>query len=93
MDSYNTRLCSSRTYAILDLEAVEQPDGSYIDRYDIISWYDYLGELHREDGPAVIAPNGKLGWWKHGNSYELEDWLNLTTISDEDKMLLRLQYG
>jgi hypothetical protein len=92
MDSYNTRLGSSRTYAIQEWEAEKQPDGSYIDRYDVISWYDYLGELHRLDGPAVIAPNSKMGWWIHGNGYSFDDWCTLVKISDEAKLLLKLQY-
>lgn len=30
-------------------------------------WYFY-GELHRDDGAAVIYPNGERYWYMHGKS-------------------------
>ena len=40
-------------------------------KYDITSnsqgtWYKFNGQLHRDEGPAVIYYNGKKEWYKHG---------------------------
>jgi hypothetical protein len=72
--------------------AVEQADGSYLHYDGDIFWYDNLGDMHREDGPAVIC-NTYVRWYLHGVSYDsFNEWLKLTPISDKDKMMLRLQY-
>lgn len=34
----------------------------------IKKWYRN-GELHREEGPAVIYDNGKKEWWIHGKRH------------------------
>jgi hypothetical protein len=36
-----------------------------IDQWGTERWYKD-GELHREDGPAVIYPDGSKFWYKHG---------------------------
>lgn len=41
--------------------AIIRPDG-------FNAWYDY-GVLHRDDGPAVIYPDGTLGLYKDGQKY------------------------
>ena len=45
---------SSRDYDIFFDGAVEQSDGSYLNKYGTITWYNEEGEIHREDGPAII---------------------------------------
>jgi len=92
---------TNRDHDILEFDAVLQPNGSYIDGDGTITWYNDKGDSHREDGPAIIysAPyliallNGSAFWSWHGNEYTFKDWLKLTTITDEQKLLLRLQYG
>lgn len=32
-----------------------------------ISYTDDLGREHRDDGPAVICPDGREYWYYHGN--------------------------
>ena len=85
---------TDRNYDIDYLAAVEQADGSYLNEYGDITWYDNEeGRRHREDGPAVIRTNGKLFWYLNGVYLPFKRWLLLTPISDEQKMLLRLQYA
>jgi hypothetical protein len=82
---------SSRDFDIDEFGAVEQSDGSYVDRDGCITWYDEAGQIHREDGPAVIN-NGRLNWYYLGVGYSFDDWCMLLNIPDEAKMLLRLRY-
>lgn len=35
-------------------------------------WLDANGELHREDGPAVIHPNGAQEWYRHGELHRVD---------------------
>jgi hypothetical protein len=84
---------SSRMQHINDYEAVEQSDGSWLHNDGDVYWYNELGETHRDDGPAIIYDDGEVEWYLNDEEYTLEDWLKLSTIPDEDKMILRLQYG
>ena len=34
-------------------------------------WYKH-GQLHREDGPAVIHPNGYQAWFKDGKRHSFD---------------------
>jgi hypothetical protein len=72
--------------------AEEQPDGSWLHDDGEVEWYNELGEIHREDGPAIIR-KGHMYWSLNDREYSLKDWLKRTPISDEAKMLLRLQYA
>ena len=73
--------------------AVEQPDGSYLHNDGDVYWYNKVGQRHRKDGPAVISPNGDVEWWLNGNYYFVDDWLIELNKTDEEKMMLRLQYA
>ena len=91
---------SYRDFDISLFGAVEQSDGSYIARSGDVSWYNEVGQLHREDGPAVIhlePANGDEGrhneWWLNGLPYKFKRFLEESTIEDEVKMILRLQYA
>tara|TARA_B110000503_G_scaffold135395_1_gene215937 strand:+ start:1726 stop:1944 length:219 start_codon:yes stop_codon:yes gene_type:complete len=69
-------------------------DNQHIDSLGTIRWYDNDGHVHREDGPAIIWPDGDMYWCLHDNHYNsFNKWLKLSPISDEQKLLLRLQYG
>jgi hypothetical protein len=83
----------SRDFDIEQFDAKEQSDGSYLDHSGTIIWYNKAGDWHREDGPAVSYTSGDVGWFLNDISHTFADWLTLTPISDEQKMLLRLQYG
>jgi hypothetical protein len=73
--------------------AVKQSDGSYIDRAGAIKWYNNAGRYHKEDGPAVIYASGNIRWLLNDKVYSFAEWLIELNKPDEDKMLLRLQYG
>jgi hypothetical protein len=52
------------------------------------------GELHSIDGPTIEWADGVYGWYLNGTYYELDDWLIANTeISEEEKVMLKLQYG
>jgi hypothetical protein len=83
---------SHRDFAINQGDAELQPDGSYINKYGVITWYNDAGSVHKEDGPAIIMDE-RIRWFFNGTSYSFNEWLKLTPISDEIKMLLKLQYA
>ena len=88
---------SSKESDILDLLAVQQSDGSYIDANNDITWYNDQEQMHREDGPAIIYPvtgcNAKgVEWWLNDTSYTFDEWCIALNKPDSEKMLLKLQY-
>ena len=74
---------------------------SFSDRYDWRTdgpgewWFNQM--LHREDGPAVEYHTGQVEWWLHGVEYTFDDWFDFVklfdNLSDEDKTLLKLEWG
>ena len=52
-------------------------------------------ELHRDNGPAIEWPDGSYSWYLDNNYYDtVDDYLNANDyIDDEDRTLLKLQYG
>jgi hypothetical protein len=78
--------------------AEEQPDGRWLHNDGDVYWYNEAGDVHREDGPAIIRhalhPDFLAPCWRfNGATYSFDDWFKVTTASDEQKLLLRLQYG
>ena len=49
-------------------------------RYVVCEWNDGLkqwtlnGKQHREDGPAIIYPNGSVGYRLENKTYSEEEW-------------------
>ena len=95
---------SNKTSHIRNYGAEEQADGGWLHDDGDVYWYNDEGEVHRVDGPAIIRhdknPNNaypndwsKLSWRFNGAAYEFNAWLKVTTVTDEDKMLLRLRYA
>jgi hypothetical protein len=85
---------NTREINISNFGAIEQSDGSYIDTYGDIAWYNKAGQYHREEGPAVIYASGRSYWYLNSKEYDsFDDWLIKANISDKSKMMLRLQYG
>jgi hypothetical protein len=74
---------------------IMQPDGSRssISRWGTIRWYNKLGYYHKETGPALIYSDGELDWFLNGTKYSFSDWIKRTPTTDEQKLLLRLQYA
>ena len=65
-----------------------------------IEWIDgdnewYLdGKRHREDGPAVTFGNVYKRWWLNSKPLSFDEWLDQNqTLTDEDKVMFKLQYG
>ena len=93
MISNRNRIGSSRINHINDYDAVEQSDGSWLHDDGEVYWYNRIGEIHRVDGPAILMPYTTcVEWYLNDEEYSLDEWIKLTPISDEDKMMLRLRY-
>ena len=85
---------SDRDDDILEYAAVEQSDGSYLDSYSAISWYNEEGAYHRLNGPAITYRLGYMQWYLDGKQYDkFDEWLKESSIAEEEKMMLRLRYG
>ena len=70
-----------------------KPDGNYVDDDGDLVWV-VNGKWHRTDGPAIEFANGDIRWWLNEDIYEFDDWLTANTaISEEQKVMLKLQYG
>jgi glucan-binding YG repeat protein len=82
-----------RDYAITYRAAIEQEDGGWVYDNGMKVWYNDAGYVHRDDGPAVINPDGKIRWYDRSCERPFEKWCEQVNIADEAKMLLRLQYG
>ncbi len=46
-------------------------------------WY-LDGELHRNDGPAVIYSIWVKEWWLNGENYSQEEWFELLTSEQKE---------
>jgi hypothetical protein len=68
-----------------DGPAVEYADG---DKF----WYQH-DKRHRYDGPAVEHADGTNEWWLNDELLTFEEWLDKVNMSDEDKVMMKLQYG
>jgi len=84
---------NNREVHIIEFGAVEQSDGSWLHNDGDKYWYNDEGAVHRDDGPAFIEPEGCVYWYLKDQRYSFDNWLNVLPISDEEKMLLRLQYA
>jgi hypothetical protein len=84
---------SQKDYDVIVENAGRQPDGSYITSNGARVWYNEEGFYHREDGPACFYTDGSIDWAYNGSRYTFNEWCVAANISDEDKMMLRLQYG
>jgi hypothetical protein len=85
-------MSSSRDRDIRLGTATLQPNGSYINQRGISTWYNHDGQRHNSTGPAVIWNNGNTYWFLNGERYTFNEWCSELNITDEQKLLLRLQY-
>lgn len=61
----------------------------------VLAWWED-GVLHREDGPAVVYPNGKRSnawWYKGARAYSFKDFQLVSSCSDEYISILLLKWG
>jgi hypothetical protein len=69
---------------------VQQPE---IDKRGTKYWW-LNRKIHRADGPAIEWTNGNKEWFLNGKDYTFDKWLNANNfISEEEKVMLKLQYG
>jgi hypothetical protein len=55
-------------------------------------WID--GRRHRTDGAAIEYEDGHKTWWLDGYSYTFDKWLEgNTALTDDEKVMYKLQYG
>ena len=66
-----------------DLPATIDPDGTH-------EWFKD-GKRHRETDAAIIKPDGYKSYFLNGVMYPFHKWLQLTSLSEEDKVQLVLQ--
>jgi len=90
---------------ILEFGAHFQTQGSYINEFGRITypcmkdeegcvlWYNMDGEYHREDGPAIIYTDDCEYYLNGKEFYDINEWLSALNKTDEEKMLLKLQYS
>jgi hypothetical protein len=59
-----------------------------------MEWFHY-GKTHRVGGPAMLYQNGEAQWYLNDIPYSsLNAWLiENTYLTDEEKIMLVLQYG
>jgi hypothetical protein len=70
-----------------------QPEMS-IDSFGAKVWRLSNRNIHREDGPAVEYTDGDVEWRLRGQSMSFDEWLAETTgLTDEEKVMMKLQYG
>jgi hypothetical protein len=83
-----------KSYYIRNYQAVQLPNDSWQLNDGELHWYNVHGEFHNIIGPALIYTNGEVAWYLNDTRYfDFAEWLTETPISDEHKMLLRLQYA
>jgi hypothetical protein len=70
---------------------VDGPAIEYADGFK--SWW-LNGRHHRVDGPAIEYAGGNSSWYLNGRRYSFDEWIDINTyISEEEKVMLKLQYG
>jgi len=89
---YSIKFGDWRALSVKWSGATIQSDGSYITIGGQVSWYNDYGKLHCLDGPAFFKVGGGCEWHIDGAMYTFEDWCAMANISDERKMMLRLQF-
>lgn len=57
-----------------------------------ITFYEN-GLIHRRNGPAIIYCNEMMEWHFHGEMYDLQEFLSMSDLTDEEKLELVLKYG
>jgi hypothetical protein len=85
---------SMREYNAKHYGEVAQRDGSYINQYGSVSWYNAAGDFHRQDGPATLLESEKMfSWWLNGEYYTFESWCKKLNKSGNELTLLQAAYA
>jgi len=86
VDEYGTQ----RWYENGKLHRINAPAAIYASGDQF--WYKN-GKLHRINAPAVICANGDQYWCLDHKQYSFNQWLELTPLDDNAKLLLQLKYS
>jgi hypothetical protein len=73
--------------------AVLQEDGSYLDMFETVIWYNEKGMLHNELGPALVTHDGICEWWINGLEYTFDEWFTKMDKNSHDYTQLIYMYG
>jgi len=68
------------------------PDGSLLVNGDLVCTFNDSGYLHSDIKPALHL-GIKIGWWLDGTEFSFEEWCIKLNKTEEEMLLLRLQYG
>jgi hypothetical protein len=69
-------------------------DGPAIEYADGDAWWYFEGKIHRTDGPAIVYADGRKSWWLYSTRLSFNEWLDQNKkLTDEEKVMLKLQYG
>ena len=50
---------------VIRIDETPPPD---VDEHGTRRWFDAAGQLHRDDGPAVVYASGSEYWYQHGDA-------------------------
>ena len=64
-----------------------------IDSYGITRYVNDQEFLHRNDGPAVLFPEGNCEWWLYGIPYTFPLWCIRANKTEEEIVILKLKYN
>jgi hypothetical protein len=77
---------------------LHREDGPAYVGYDGTEYWCKNGKFNREDGPAIICHNGTQDWYLNDKNItkDVTNWANernvdLNNMSDEDKMVLKIE--
>jgi hypothetical protein len=73
---------------------LHRTDGPAIENADGTKAWLLDDDYHRTDGPAIEYTSGSMSWYLRGNSLSFDEWLDRNqTLTDEEKVMFKLQYG
>jgi hypothetical protein len=65
---------------------LHREDGPALINGDLKQWY-YMGERHREYGPAIEWPNGEKSYFIKGIRYTKKEFYNIMNLKTKNKVL------
>jgi hypothetical protein len=73
---------------------LHRTDGPAIENADGTKAWLLDDDYHRTDGPAIEYTSGSMSWYLRGDSLSFDEWLDQNqTLTDEEKVMFKLQYG
>jgi hypothetical protein len=94
MDDMQPIINSSGDIVYRDRDQLHRTDGPAVEWTDGSKFWYVYNQLHRIDGPAIEYADGNISWCLNGVYLLFEGWLEQNTeISDEEKVMIKLQYG